>query len=358
MKPDYSKIVSPLLQWYAKNARVLPWREEPTPYRVWISEIMLQQTRVEAAKPYFEHFLRKLPDLRALAAAPEEELLKLWQGLGYYSRVKNLQKAAKIVVERFDGQLPDDPKLLRELPGIGEYTAGAISSIAFGRPEPAVDGNVLRVFARLNASDRDIRDPAVKKEVSGLLRGIYPKGKASEFTQSLMELGATVCLPNGEPLCEACPLADLCEGKRTGRASSLPVRSASAPRRVEQKTVFLIQCGSRAALRKRPEKGLLAGLWEFPNAPGKLEPKEAEKILKGWGVSPSALESGPDAGHVFSHVEWKMTCYRVRTDTEGEGFRWATIEEMEERYAVPSAFRAFLFLLRKQSECDKINPFL
>lgn len=353
MKREYSEIVAPLLKWYAQNARALPWREEPTPYRVWVSEIMLQQTRVEAVKPYFERLVRELPDLRALAEAPEEKLLKLWQGLGYYSRVRNLQKAAKAVVGQFGGELPDSPEQLRRLPGIGDYTAGAIASIAFGKPEPAVDGNVLRVFARLSASGRDIRDPGVKKEVSGLLRGIYPPGRASEFTQSLMELGATVCLPNGEPLCGSCPLALFCEGRKTGKAASLPVRSAPAARKKEQKTVFLIRCGERVALRKRPGKGLLADLWEFPNTPGKLDGEQAGRTLREWGVSPESLSRTADSRHVFSHVEWSMAGYRVRARDEAGAFCWVTAAQLEKEYAVPSAFRFFLLLLRGDAENDK-----
>lgn len=347
---NLADIVRPLLRWYEENRRSLPWREEPTPYRVWISEIMLQQTRVEAVKPYFERFLRELPEVEALSSAPEDRLLKLWEGLGYYSRVRNLQKAARIVVEQYGGILPGDPGELRKLPGIGEYTAGAISSIAFGRPEPAVDGNVLRVLARLTADERDIRDPAAKRLAAENLRGIYPAGRSGDFTQALMELGATVCLPNGAPLCERCPLSSLCEGLKTGRAEALPTASPKPARRREEKTVFLILCGGKAALQKRPETGLLAGMWEFPCAPGTLSEEEARLILSGWGVSAQGMEPLPGAKHVFTHVEWQMSGYLVKSEFMTKNFFWADREDLGSRCAVPSAYKKFLKIL--QSRCE------
>ena len=347
---ELSLIVAPLLEWYGKNARKLPWRDEPAPYRVWVSEIMLQQTRVEAVKPYFERFVRELPDVRALAEVPEERLLKLWEGLGYYSRARNLQKAAKLVLSQYGGRLPQEVEELRTLPGVGEYTAGAVASIGFGRPEPAVDGNVLRVLARLTADGRDIRDPAAKRRAAEALRGIYPVGRCGDFTQALMELGATVCLPNGAPLCGECPLSALCEGYGTGRAASLPVSAPKPARKVEERTVFLILCGGKAALQKRPESGLLAGMWEFPAAPGAFTAGEAEKLLEEWGLSPAELEPLPPAKHVFTHVEWRMTGYLARVPSESERFCWAGRSELESRYAVPSAFKSFLRFLRARGE--------
>lgn len=349
---DLRSIVEPLLKWYEKNARKLPWRDDPTPYRVWVSEIMLQQTRVEAVKPYFERFVRELPGIEALAAVPEDRLLKLWEGLGYYSRARNLQKAARAVLERCGGVLPSEPKELLKLPGIGEYTAGAISSIAYGRPEPAVDGNVLRVLARLAADEREIRDPAVKRGEAEELRKIYPAGRSGDFTQALMELGATVCLPNGAPLCGSCPLSALCEGLKTGRAASLPVVSPKPARRQEEKTVFLILSGGKAALQKRPENGLLAGMWEFPCAPGALSAREARRALAAWGFPEAEPEPLPGAKHVFTHVEWHMAGYLVRVPVQGrpEGFFWAGREDFGSRCAVPSAYKNFLRILQLQGE--------
>jgi A/G-specific adenine glycosylase len=343
---DYSEIVSPLLAWYAENARMLPWRDNPTPYRVWVSEIMLQQTRVEAVKPYFERFMREIPDVQALAAVSEEKLLKLWEGLGYYSRARSLKNAAQIVVREYDGKLPRNAEGLRKLPGIGDYTAGAVASIAYGLPEPAVDGNVLRVASRLEASKQDISLPAVKRELRKKLREVYPAGKASAFTQALMELGATVCLPNGKPICTRCPLAGLCAAHRFGSETELPVKPPKPKRKKMDLTVFILLHEGRAALHRRPEKGLLAGLWEFPNAPGALSPADAEKALRGWGVRPTEMEPLPPAKHIFTHLEWHMTGYLVHTENEAVGFTWADSCGLFRDYAVPSAFSAYLRLLR------------
>ena len=347
---ELSKITEPLLHWYGENARKLPWRDTPTPYRVWVSEIMLQQTRVEAVKPYFERFVRELPDVEALARVPEDRLLKLWEGLGYYSRARNLQKAAKMILQEYGGVLPNEPKELLRLPGVGEYTAGAVSSIAYGRPEPAVDGNVLRVLARLKADERDIRDPSVKRGEAEELRGIYPEGRCGDFTQALMELGATVCLPNGAPSCGECPLSALCEGLKTGRAASLPIASPKPARRLEDKTVFLILCGGRVALRRRPETGLLAGMWEFPCVPGLLPAGEAGRVLAEWGFPEAKPEPLPGAKHVFTHVEWHMAGYLARVPQQAEDFFWADREDLGARCAVPSAYKNFLRLLQRLDE--------
>lgn len=336
----YFEIVEPLLKWYEKNARILPWRKNPTPYRVWISEIMLQQTRVEAVIPYFERFLRELPDVKALAAVPDDRLMKLWEGLGYYSRARSLKKAADMIVNELGGRLPQSAEKLKKLPGIGDYTAGAIASIACGLPEPAVDGNVLRVAARLQASPREIAEPAAKADLREALRKVYPQGKAGAFTQSLMELGATVCLPNGEPLCRKCPLAGLCEAHRTGRETEFPVKKPKPARRKEEKTVFVLLCGGKTALRKRPPSGLLAGMWEFPNTEGALSPEQAADYLRKQGVSICGIEPLPGAKHIFSHVEWHMTEYLARTERESGGFVWARGPELTGEYAVPSAFRS------------------
>lgn len=339
---DLRALVAPLLSWYERNARVLPWRDEPTPYRVWVSEIMLQQTRVEAVKPYFERFLSELPDIVSLARAPEAQLMKLWEGLGYYSRVRNLQKAARIVVAEHGGNLPREPEELARLPGIGPYTAGAVASIAYGRPAPAVDGNVLRVIARVTACRDNIDDAAVKRRVERALRAVYPPGRAGEFTQSLMELGAIVCLPNGEPKCVQCPLSALCRAHARGVEPELPVRKEKKPRRVEDRTVFVIVGSARAALRRRPEKGLLAGMWEFPSAEGTLPQREAERALRAMGVVPEKLERLPGAKHIFTHIEWHMTGYLVTAEREtGERLIWATRRELLETYALPAAFKRF-----------------
>lgn len=335
---DFAAIVPGLLNWYDRNARILPWREDSSPYRVWISEIMLQQTRVEAVKPFFERFLRALPDLASLAAAPEEQLLKLWEGLGYYSRVRNLARCARIILEEHGGRFPASAELLRGLPGIGEYTAGAIASISFGLPEPAVDGNVLRVAARLTGYEGEVTQPCFRQEIREKLRAVYPAGRCGDFTQSLMELGAIVCLPNGAPKCPVCPLAELCEGRRAGTAPEIPRRMPKKPRRVESRSVFLLCCGEQVALRKRPPEGLLAGLWEFPALEGGFESVRLAEL----GIPPETpVRRLLAARHVFTHLEWEMQGYLVELPRPSAGYEWVTRQELEERISLPSAFRAF-----------------
>ncbi len=352
MKSPLSNIVIPLLQWYAAHARVLPWRDEPTPYRVWVSEIMLQQTRVEAVKPYFERFTAELPSLAALADAEEPQLLKLWEGLGYYSRVRNLHKAAQIVRKDYHGQLPDRPEELIKLPGIGSYTAGAIASIAYGKPAPAVDGNVLRVIARVTASLANISDASVKRSVEQDLNQIYPAEHAGDFTQSLMELGALICLPNGAPKCGICPLQALCAAHAQGIEGELPVKSVKKERKIEDRTVFLIIHGNRVAIQKRPAKGLLAGLWEFPSTNGILSPQQSEDLLKTWGLRVLGTEQLPKSKHIFTHIEWHMTgcLVTVGDAADSGGLVWASRAELLETYTLPTAFKSFLTYFLEISE--------
>ena len=329
-------------EWYAASRRVLPWRREPTPYHTWIAEIMLQQTRIEAVIPYYTRFLEELPDVPALAAVPEDRLLKLWEGLGYYSRARNLKKAAVMLTEQYGGELPASAEELRKLPGIGEYTAGSIASISFGLPEPAVDGNVLRVMTRLLACPDDIARSAVMREITALLRDAYPSGReAGMLTEGLMELGETVCLPNAAPHCEICPLRKICLAHIAGEERSYPFKSAAGKRRMEEKTVFLLRCGERLALRRRPERGLLAGLWEFPNTEGRLNKSEAAQQVSAWGLLAEEPVFCGEARHVFTHVEWQMAGYAVNCAQEGEGFQWCTAEEIAGSYSLPAAFRFY-----------------
>ena len=323
------KIPALLLRWYDGCARVLPWREDPAPYRVWVSEIMLQQTRVEAVKPYYERFLERLPTVKAVAEAPEEQLLKLWEGLGYYNRVRNLQKGAQQVMERFGGEVPADFQALRSLPGVGDYTAGAIASIAFGIPVPAVDGNVLRMVSRLLARREDILDAKVKKRVETEITGIIPKGRAGDFNQSLMELGAMVCLPNGAPKCGNCPLEAICLAHRAGIQGELPVKAPKKPRKAEKRTVFLLTCKGRLALNRRPE--------------------EAEAVLKDWGLKPAGKpEQLPAAKHIFTHVEWRMTGWAFETAEPAPAFHWADARELSQELSLPSAFQAYFPEMEKR----------
>ncbi len=339
-------IAGPLLAWYDVNKRDLPWRGSRNPYRVWVSEIMLQQTRVAAVLPYYSRWMAELPTVEALAAVDDERLMKLWQGLGYYSRARNLKRAAQVIMADYAGRFPNTYEELVKLPGVGDYTAGAIASMAFGQPVPAVDGNVLRVAARTADIRENILDPAVKRSFRELLIRAMPQDRPGAFNQALMDLGATVCLPNGRPLCGGCPLAALCEAHRLGLEESLPVRSKKAPRRVEEMTVFLLLRSGRTALRKRPDTGLLAGLWEFPHAPGTLSEAEAAAVLAQWGLTPLDWREKIGTKHVFTHVEWHMTGYLLDVKGDCPALVWAGHGALEE-LAVPSAFARYLREVKK-----------
>ncbi len=335
-----------LCLWYETNRKPLPWRTDATPYHVWLSEIMLQQTRIEAVIPYYNRFLVELPTVKSLSEVDDDRLMKLWQGLGYYSRARNLKKAAVVIVERFNGEIPSDVDALRSLPGIGDYTAGAIASIAYGKPQPAVDGNVLRVVMRLCARYDDILLPATKKAVSHVLQAVYPSGHdAKLLTEGLMELGETVCVPNGAPRCEECPVREFCQAYANGVTDQLPIRSAKKERRTENRTVMLLSCNGKYALSKRPPKGLLASLWQFPNTDGHLTQGELKEYLSTVGITPVTIEKTESAKHIFSHVEWHMNGYRVVSDAQSDRFVWAEPAEIHDEYAIPTAFQYFKSLL-------------
>ena len=338
------QLADKLLGWYDGAARQLPWRENTDPYRVWVSEIMLQQTRVEAVIPYYLRFLAALPTVQALAAAPREQLMKLWEGLGYYRRAENLQKAAMVVPQQYGGVFPPSYQQLLELPGVGAYTAGAVASICFGKRTPAVDGNVLRVLARLREDDSDIAAPATKTAVRTLLAELYPVERPGDFTQSLMELGATVCLPQN-PRCGDCPVADLCLAWERGTQNTLPVKAAKAPRPVEQRTVLLLCCQGRVAVERRPPTGLLAGLWQFPNLEGTLTEVQVRDWLADQGLGCMALHPGPTKKHIFTHRVWEMTSYRVECERMADCFVWVTPEQLRQELTLPSAFQPFCSVL-------------
>ncbi|MDD6571103.1 MAG: A/G-specific adenine glycosylase [Thermoflexaceae bacterium] len=341
---DLEKIVTPLLDWYHVNARILPWRKNKDPYRVWVSEIMLQQTRVEAVIPYYERFMQNFPDIQALAQGDEELLLKLWEGLGYYSRAKNLQKSAQIICREYQGKFPVDYQTILTLPGIGEYTAGAISSIAFEKPVPAVDGNVLRVITRITEDGRDIQDAKLKSQITQELREIYPKTQCGDFTQSLMELGAMVCVPNGAPKCEACPLNALCGAYKNHAQMLYPVKKKKGERKIEKKTVLILYHEDAVALNRREGTGLLSGMWEFPNLDGEKSVKEIKEYLGERGILVKKTKKMPEKKHIFSHVEWHMKCFEVWCDSvsEDNGYTWVTAEQLEKEVALPTAFKKIL----------------
>ena len=335
------RLPGPLLAWFRGNARDLPWRKTEDPYRIWVSEIMLQQTRVAAVLGYYARFLEAFPSVEALANVPEDRLMKLWEGLGYYSRARNLQKAAKAVVEM--GGFPDTYEGLLKLPGVGDYTASAIASAAFGRREAAVDGNVLRVVTRLTDCHDDILDPKTKKAVRQQVQTVIPEEAADirVFNQATMELGATVCVPNGPPKCDICPARDFCLGRIRGTAESLPVKKPKKARKVEEKTVFLLLREEKVALGRRPDSGLLAGLWEFPNVEGTLSEETAPAQVAAWGLEPKQWKNKLTAKHIFTHVEWHMTGYTLEVSGDGPAeFEWVDLEGLK-AHAVPSAFARY-----------------
>lgn len=330
-----------LLEWYAAGHRDLPWRRDREPYHVWLSEVMLQQTRVEAVKGYYRRFLAELPDIPALAACPPDRLAKLWEGLGYYSRMRNLQKAAQVIVSAHGGVFPREYDAIRALPGVGDYTAGAIASICFGLPEPAVDGNVLRVLSRVTDDAAPVTDAAVKREYAARLREIYPAGRCGDFTQSLMELGATVCGPNSQPQCALCPLASLCLARANGTALLRPVKAPKKEKRTEEKTVFILRCGTRIAIRRRPEQGLLAGLWELPNVDGKCSAQQALVQAERWGVHPRELCRSSEKTHIFTHIRWELRGFYIECAEAAPLFTWVDPARFWQDIALPTAFRIF-----------------
>ena len=342
---NLKEIAKPLTQWYRENKRTLPWREDVTAYKVWVSEIMLQQTRVEAVKPFYARFLQTFPSIEDLANAEEDLLLKTWEGLGYYNRVRNMQKAAQQVMQEYQGEFPREYEQIRGLTGIGDYTAGAISSFAFGIPKPAVDGNVLRVYSRLVASYEDIMKAGVRERAAQELEDWIPTKEASDFNQGLIELGATVCVPNGAPKCDECPLQKQCKARELGIQLELPVKAKAKERRIEKKTILLFQDGENVAIRKREAKGLLAGLYEFPSLSGHVSEKEALEYAKEIGLNPLRIKVLVEGKHIFSHVEWHMIGYRILVDELEKAcdkdLLFIHPEEIQREYPIPAAFETY-----------------
>lgn len=335
----------PLLSWYREHKRTLPWRENRDAYRIWISEIMLQQTRVEAVKPYFSRFMEHFPTVEALAKAPDDELMKCWEGLGYYSRARNLKKAAGVIVEQYGGILPASREALLGLPGIGSYTAGAVASIAYEIPAPAVDGNVLRVLSRVCGSRDDILKQSTKRKMENLVSEVIREGEAGDFNQALIEIGAMVCVPNGAPLCDSCPFYTVCKARAEELTNEIPVKTPNKKRKIEEKTVLILQYGEKIAIRKRGSEGLLASLYEFISVPEKLSLEEVAGLFDETVVP----ERIPDAKHIFSHVEWHMNGYRIPiteipkrlAGEHPEEFILAEFEELKGRYPIPNAFAVY-----------------
>ena len=348
--PRLREAVEPVIQWYRENHRDLPWRNTRDPYRIWVSEIMLQQTRVEAVKRYYERFLSELPTVKELAEVPEDRLMKLWEGLGYYNRVRNMQKAARQVMEEYQGEFPHTYDTIRSLAGIGNYTAGAVSSFAFGIPKPAVDGNVLRVLSRILASEEDIMKAGVRSWMERAVEEVIPEQNASDFNQGLIELGALVCVPNGDPRCRECPAAGLCLAREKGIQTRLPVKAKAKARRIEKRTILIFRDARGVAIRKRPSRGLLAGLYELPNVEGHLTGRQAADYGKSIGLMPVRVRKLEEAKHIFSHVEWHMIGYEMLVDelekSCGAEMIFAKKEELETVYSIPSAFESYMNLGR------------
>lgn len=347
--PELYELSQVLVPWYQKERRDLPWRHTTDPYRIWVSEIMLQQTRVEAVKRYYARFMEALPDVKALADVEEDKLLKLWEGLGYYNRVRNMQKAARQIMVDYGGTFPQTYEEIRSLTGIGNYTAGAISSFSFGLPYPAVDGNVLRVITRITADNSDIMKQSTRKQMEEKLQKIIPPEHAGDFNQGLIELGAIVCVPNGEPKCEECPAASFCKARLQGKIQELPVKEKAKARRIEDKTVLILRDEDNIAICKRPAKGLLAGLYELPNVEGHLNKKEMTEYCKKIGLMPIHIKKLPEAKHIFSHIEWHMIGYDIRVDelekTNSKNFLFIHPEEIQREYPIPSAFEKYMKLI-------------
>lgn len=338
MQERLEKIVKPLLNWYQKNKRELPWREEKNPYHIWLSEIMLQQTRIEAVKSYYARFLKEVPTILELANIEEEKLLKLWEGLGYYNRARNLKKAAKMIIKEYEGNMPNYYEELIKLPGIGEYTAGAIASIAFDEKIPAVDGNVLRVISRVIGNRENVLSKEVKKEITNQLIKVIPD-EAGNFNESLMELGEVICLPNGQPFCEKCPIQKFCYAYQKNLTSQIPVREKIINRKKEHRTVLLFRKEEKIAIQKRPQKGLLANMYEFPNLEGKKKKEDILEQIDKWGIKTRRIQKKGQASHIFSHIEWNMIIYEIIVEKESDCLLWVNKKELEQSYPMPTAFK-------------------
>lgn len=341
MKQELTKIVKPIVKWYLNQEKTLPWKKDKEPYHIWVSEIMLQQTRIEAVKKYYTRFMHELPTLQDLANVSEEKLLKLWEGLGYYNRAKNLKKAAIQIEQEYEGKMPANYKELLKLPGIGEYTAGAIASISYQEKVPAVDGNVLRVVSRVLGSKKDVLLSETKKEITKQLLEILPK-EAGDFNEGLMELGEKICIPNSSPLCEKCPIQKFCMAYKENLTTEIPVRVKKQKRKIQERTVFILKYKNQIAIRKRKETGILANLYEFPNISGKIKEEQISKILKQWNLQLKNLLKMKNEKHIFTHVEWHMCAYEIEVKNKNKEWIWATEEELKNEYPLPTAFKKMI----------------
>jgi len=336
-----------LLRWYDKHARSLPWRGIHNAYHTWVSETMLQQTRVETVLSYYDRFISRFPTVEALAAAPEDEVLKLWEGLGYYRRARNLHKGARQVAEEFGGVMPCDVKELLKISGIGEYTAGAIASIAYDQPVPAVDGNVIRVVSRVRGIRENVGIPSVKRQITQAAAELVPQERPGDFNQAMMDLGATICVP-GTPSCEKCPVAEWCDACREGDAENIPELPRKNPPKEINYDLCLIFNGDRVLMRQRTET-MLQGLWIYPMIEEHHTAKQLPALVKRrLGLPVADVQPAGEAKHVFTHQVWQMKIYTMQTTAEApDGWRFVTMEEME-ALTIPTAVKkAKEIVLRK-----------
>lgn len=370
MNERKKELTDQLMIWYGQNARELPWRIDNDPYHVWISEIMLQQTRVEAVIPYFERFFQAFPTLRDLAEATEDQYLKIWEGLGYYSRIRNIHKTANLIIHEHQGKFPEDYASLIKLPGIGPYTAAAIASICFQEAAPAIDGNLLRIFARLNCCFDNVLASKTKNKAFAFFEKLMPAGEPGNFNQALMDLGAMICLPI-QPKCAVCPIQDFCCAKQKQKIAELPVRIKKQKIATERMTVLLIHVDENILLRKRPAKGLLADLYEFPNLPGYISAKSALQYAEDLGLKTLRIKEAAAAKHVFSHKVWLMNAYEIFTESadfskektsaylmheEVSDYKTlaehtlflSSLNDLKNKWSIPSAFETYKKYLLEQ----------
>jgi len=357
-----------LLEWYRKQKRDLPWRRSRDPYHIWVSEVMLQQTRVETVKPYFERFVSLFPTVEALAEAPEDVVLKAWEGLGYYSRARNLQSAAREVAEKYGGQVPSSKEQFSSLKGVGPYTAGAVMSIAFNQREPAVDGNVMRVLSRYFCIEEDVAKGGTRALMERLQYELIPDGEASDFNQAIMELGALVCTPKS-PHCLVCPVMAQCAGRLEGKEEALPIKTKAKPPRPEYRACALAVSGDgrRVLLRRRPAQGLLAGMWELPHvefaaagwSPAMPDAAVGDALagwlageLSGSSIAVAPLGTAGEAEHTFSHIHWNLRVHRLALAPDDaalpDGYRWVDRDGM----ALHPLPNVFVRLLRAEGFID------
>ena len=342
------KMMNNLLDWYEKNKRNLPWRKTRNPYHIWVSEIMLQQTRVETVIPYFKRFINTLPDIESLASADEDVLLKLWEGLGYYSRVRNMQKCAKVLVQKYQGHMPSTYDDLIKLPGIGFYTAGAIASIAFDQNVPAIDGNALRILSRINLDTRDMSKDLIKNEYFVKLTKKI-RNNSGDFNQSLMDLGSLICSPR-DTKCYLCPIKDMCKAYKENKVAELPMKYKKITRKKEEKTILIYRYKDKIAIQKRPETGLLASLYEYPNLNKKLTEEELTNYLEEHKISYLKFDSLQESKHLFSHIEWHMIGYEIYLDKKIKDYLWISLSSLFKEYSIPTAFIIYTNYLREKNQ--------